>query len=156
MSFAGIVNRIEINSTGLECCVEFDFGSIIGHLNCYMLLAKSYEPYYSVNEVDVYVEDSEITIIKVGDKKELELSVIFGNNCSKVNLSTQEKVTQPINKSSHTKFIATVKKIIDEYTIICSIGKLGRNILVDFENAVDHLEEDTIEFSGEIKAELSK
>lgn len=157
MSLSGIVNRIEINSSQLECCVEFDFGSRVGHLNCYMVLGETYEPYNSVNEVVLYVEDDVNTSLKVGDKKELKLSIIFGNNYSKVDLDTQESVTQPINRSSHTKFVATVRKIIDEYTIICSIEKLGKNILVDLEEVTENLDkEDRIKFSGEIKAELSK
>lgn len=155
MSFSGLVKYIEINSTGLECCARLDFGNVIGNFNCYMLLAKSYEPYCYANEVAVYVEDSEPKILKVGETKEIELSVVFGNKCSKIDFGTQENVMQTLDKSSHTEFVATVKKIIDEYTIVCSIGKLGETILVEFEDTVDYLvEEDKIVFSGEIKAEI--
>ena len=155
LGFSGVVKYIEINASGLECCVQLDFGNIVGNLNCYVLLAKSYEPYCSANEVAVYVEDSEPTILKVEDTKEIGLSVVFGNSCSKINFGTQECVMQTLDKSSHTKFVATVKKIIDEYTIVCSIGKLGENILVEFEDEVNYLvEEDKIMFSGEIKGEL--
>lgn len=155
LSFSGVVKYIKINGSGLECCVQLDFGNSVGSLNCYMLLAKSYEPYCSANEVAVYVEDNKPLVLKVGDTKEVELSAVFVNNCSKVAFDAQENLIQPINKSSSTKFVATVKEITDESTIVCSIGALGKSIVVDFGLTVDYLvEEDKIMFGGEIKAEL--
>lgn len=155
MAFSGVVKYIEINGSGLESVVQLDFGNIIGDVNCYMLLAESCKPYCSVDKVPVYIEDREPSILKVSDIRVFELSVVFVCNCSKVEFGMQENVKQTINKSSHAEFVATVKKVIDKYTVICSIGKLGGNILVEFETAEDYLvEEDQIVFSGEIKAEL--
>ncbi|WP_027937982.1 hypothetical protein [Anaeroarcus burkinensis] len=155
MSFSGIADRIVINSTGLESCVEFDLGSEIGRVNCYMLLAKSHDPYCVTNKIDVYVEDSKAISLKIGDRIELKLSIVFGNGHSKVAFGSKENFVQPKVQSSHTKFTASIQKIIDEYTLICSVGKLGKDILAEFEEPIkDLMENETIEFNGEIKAEL--
>ena len=156
MSLSGVVKRIEVNSTGLDCCVELDFGDYVGCINCYVLLAKCYEPYILPNEVNIYVEDDEFVAIKVGDEREFNLSVVFANDYSKESADRQEIFEQPIIGSSTTKFVATVKKIMDKNMVICSIGKLG-DIIVNFEREIGYLkEDDRIEFGGEIKAELSR
>lgn len=155
MQCSGEVKKIEINSTGLEGCAEIYFANPIGLINCYILLAESYEPYILQNEVQMYDTDNEPIILKVGDVIEFKLSIIFGNICKVANKDVPEDFIQPTNNSSFTNFVASVKKIVDENTAICSIGKLGEDILVDFEESLSDINAgEVIQFNGEIKVEV--
>ena len=151
----GEVKKIEIDSTGLEGCVEIYFANSIGLVNCYVLLAESYEPYTLQNEVQVYQTDDEPIRLKLGDITEFKLSIVFVSMCKEANKDTQEGFIQPKSNSCCTNFVAFIKKIADENTAICSIGKLGEDILVDFEESLlDINAGDMIQFNGEIKVEV--
>lgn len=151
----GKVKKIEINSTRLEGPIEVYFANSIGLVNCYILLAESYEPFTLPKEVQVYDTDDEPRKLKIGDSMEFRLSVIFGNMCKKVIEGIPDNFIQPKSNSSFTNFIASIKEIVDENTAICSIGKLGEDILVDFDESLLYVSiGDKIEFNGEIKVDV--
>ncbi|OIB01413.1 hypothetical protein AK95_28720 [Paenibacillus sp. LC231] len=65
-----------------------------------------------------------------------------------------EELLQPISESSHIIAVATIMEKEDDYTLICDIQGLGRNVLVEFEEKVSVEIGASLRIKGNLKAEL--
>lgn len=105
-------------------------------------------------EYDEYLENGDIT------HKRKKGDII--NGTIKIDLVTQYKIidnaksgfVQSINKSSSITAIGKIKEIEDSDTLICSINKLGEDIIVEFENDIDIKVGENIEIYGSLELDI--
>lgn len=153
MVLLGEVKKFIINPSGYECCTLISFDKVCKRYWCYALLNDYISPLENPLNIYTYVEDGEPIEIKVNDKREFKLSIVFANSLKILSDSEEFGIEQPINKSSHSISKGIVIDIIDKNLLVCNIEPFS-NIPVNFERAVDEIDlGKIIEFNGEIKIE---
>jgi hypothetical protein len=139
---SGIVKRIK--SDGYERYIELEISNTsVERIWCYFV------------ETNEYLKmGEESTILSVGNKIDVRLTIEWVNVYNFISGSEATGFKQPINESSHIVVNAEVLKVLDEYTIICDIGTF-KNILVEFEIKIPGIKVGhRISFSGNLKASI--
>ncbi|GIP30228.1 hypothetical protein J23TS9_53580 [Paenibacillus sp. J23TS9] len=104
-----------------------------------------------------YLEGGEQSkFLNIGQSVTMDIGIDLVHDYSVVHILSEAtgEFSQPIHESSHITAAATVRGIEDDYTLICDIENLGRNILVEFEEKIVVKKEDTLTIKGNLKAEL--
>jgi hypothetical protein len=151
----GKIKSIKINQSGYECCIGLSIDTFRA-IYCYVPLVTYKEPNISTNEIDVsnQITDEEF-ILRLNDEIRVNLKVVFVTDYQLIYDDCESIFEQPIQDSSHTTFIANVKAILDEYTLICSVKGLSENILVELENKISSLKiGNKIKFNGELSLNI--
>jgi len=111
---------------------------------------------YSVDIEEYAGENIETVSGMVGKELYADFSVEWINNYQIVGVLDVLGIEQTIQASSHVVVKGIVKKVIDEYTILCNVGKLGV-IRGDFEEKIKEIQIDScIIFTGNLRVEFQK
>ncbi|WP_334077941.1 hypothetical protein [Paenibacillus sanfengchensis] len=107
-------------------------------------------------EHDEFLENKEITKkLNIGDtiKGKIKIDLVTEYKIIKNISNCDYGFVQSIDGSSSVIATGVVKEIEDSYTVICSINKLGNNIVVEFERKINVEFGQIIEIRGSLELE---
>jgi hypothetical protein len=143
MKFKCIIEKINVN--GYERFIYLNAININRNIWCNLI------------EHEEYLEGNEISkVLKVGQKIDIEIGIDMVNDYTFVESLVNQELLQPINESPHSIVFATVREVIDEFTLKCDVEGLGKDIIVEFEQWVNILIGSNIKLTGNLKGEVLK
>lgn len=143
MKLEGTIEKIIVD--GYERLIYISFTAIQKKLWCHFI---QHEEYLEEGKNSEFLHEGQNLTFIVGIDLVNDYSVIT----KKTGLT--EELLQPISESSHSMLLATVIEIEDDYTLICDIEGVGRNIVVEFEEKVNVEIGTSLRLKGNLKVEL--
>ncbi|KWX73230.1 hypothetical protein [Paenibacillus jilunlii] len=143
MKLEGTIEKIIID--GYERLIYKSVTNRQKELWCHLI---QHEEYLEEGDHSKFLHEGQTITLKFGIDLVNDYSVIPRQ------LKLSEELLQPISESSYIIAVATVLEKEDDYTLICDIEGLGRNILVEFEEKVRVEIGGGLRLKGNLKAEL--
>lgn len=143
MKLEGIIEKIIAD--GYERLIYLSLTTRQEKLWCHLI---QHDEYLEKGDQSQFLHVNQSITLKVGINWVNDYSIITKQQ------GLTEELLQRISESSHIIAVATIMEKEDDYTLICDIQGLGRNVLVDFEEKVSVEIGESIRIKGNLKAEL--
>jgi len=145
MKLEGIIEKIIAD--GYERLIYLSLTSIQKKLWCHLI---QHDEYLEKGAQSQLLHINQSITLKVGIDWVNEYSIITKQQ------GLTEELLQPISESSTIIAVATIMEKEDDYTLICDIQGLGRNVLVEFEEKVSVEIGASLRIKGNLKAVLDE
>ncbi|WP_342575166.1 hypothetical protein [Paenibacillus sp. FSL M8-0142] len=145
MKLEGIIEKIIAD--GYERLIYLSLTARQEKLWCHLI---QYDEYLGKGEQSQFLHVNQTITLKVRIEWVNEYSIITKQQ------GLTEELLQSINESSHTIAVATIMEKEDDYTLICDIQGLVRNVLVEFEEKVSVEIGASLRIKGNLKAVLDE
>ena len=142
MKLVGTIEKIIVD--GYERLIYISFTAIEKKLWCHFIQHEEYLEEGNTSE-----------ILRVGQNLTFIVGIDLVNDYSVITKESEfiEDVLQPISESPHSIVSATVIEKEDDYTLLCDVEGLGRNIVVEFEEKVNVETGTSLRLKGNLKVE---
>jgi|GEM_PF-1402681 len=143
MKLEGIIEKIIAD--GYERLIYLSLTTRQEKLWCHLI---QHDEYLGKGEQSQFLHLNQVVTLKVEIEWVNDYSIITKQQ------GLTEELLQPISESSYIIAVATIMEKEDDYTLICEIQGMGRNVLVEFEEKVSVGIGACLRIKGNLKAVL--